>query len=193
MHASANVVTSLQPFSQTNIASQPCGSSSSGLMRGHSLQSENHSRGRRRTIRRRSVMEVSFGSMHERMRTSVRTVTHLQTIRRSSPARLSWWPSNMEMSVPLEIRESEAIMFLLHRRRPALERMVRNSNARSVTTTAADRSVASTSFGQPDADAAGHAVMRTQASTLESLMDRIHEIPPSAMSRLSGSPTVYAR
>lgn len=65
---------------------------------------------------------------------------------------------------------NEAIMLFMHKQRPALARVVRNSNA--------------VRFA-PEHDDPG--------STLDEAMDRIRDIPPSAMSRLSGSLTVFAR
>ncbi|KAB7790133.1 hypothetical protein [Bifidobacterium leontopitheci] len=74
-------------------------------------------------------------------------------------------------------------MFFMHRKRPALARMVRNSNARAV----------ERSFAIP---AAAPTASTVPVSTLDAIVGRIHDvrsIPPSAMSRLTGSPTVYVR
>lgn len=64
---------------------------------------------------------------------------------------------------------------LFRRQRPALARLARNSNAYRQPMVAA---VSSSAAG---------------VSTLDATIGRIHDIPQSAMSRLTGSPTVYAR
>lgn len=64
---------------------------------------------------------------------------------------------------------------LFRRQRPALARLARNSNAYRQPMVA---SVSSSAAG---------------VSTLDATIGRIHDIPQSAMSRLTGSPTVYAR
>lgn len=64
---------------------------------------------------------------------------------------------------------------LFRRQRPALARLARNSNAYRQPMVA---SVSSSAAG---------------VSTLDATIGRIHDIPQSAMSRLTDSPTVYAR
>ena len=64
---------------------------------------------------------------------------------------------------------------LFRRQRPALARLARNSNAYRQPMVA---SVSSSAVG---------------VSTLDATIGRIHDIPQSAMSRLTGSPTGYAR
>ena len=67
---------------------------------------------------------------------------------------------------------------LFCRQRPALARLARNSNA----------------YRQPMVAAvSSSAVGVSGVSTLDATIGRIHDIPQSAMSRLTGSPTVYAR
>ena len=67
---------------------------------------------------------------------------------------------------------------LFRRQRPALARLARNSNAYRQPMVAA---VSSNTDGV------------SGVSTLDATIGRIHDIPQSAMSRLTGSPTVYAR
>ena len=70
---------------------------------------------------------------------------------------------------------------LFRRQRPALARLARNSNAYRQPMVAA---VSSSAVGVSSI---------TSVSTLDATIGRIHDIPQSAMSRLTGSPTVYAR
>lgn len=70
--------------------------------------------------------------------------------------------------VTIEVKER--IMFFRHNRRPALARVARNSNTMRFAP------------ARPD-----------EMSTLDGVMERVSQIPPSARARLSGSPTVYAR
>ena len=65
-------------------------------------------------------------------------------------------------------------MNLFRRQRPALARLARNSN----------------SYQHPMAKAVNSSPM---TSTLDAAISQVHNIPVSAMSRMSGSPTVYAR
>ena len=69
---------------------------------------------------------------------------------------------------------------LFRRQRPALARLARNSNAYRQPMVAA---VSSSAVG----------VSSITSATLDATIGRIHDIPQSAMSRLTGSPTVYAR
>ena len=76
---------------------------------------------------------------------------------------------------------------LFRRQRPALARLARNSNAyRQPMVAAVSSSSVGVSSAANTAGAAG-------VSTLDATIGRIHDIPQSAMSRLTGSPTVYAR
>ena len=68
---------------------------------------------------------------------------------------------------------------LFRRQRPALARLARNSNAYRQPMVAAVSS-----------SAVGVSSITSAANTANG---RIHDIPQSAMSRLTGSPTVYAR
>ena len=82
---------------------------------------------------------------------------------------------------------------LFRRQRPALARLVRASNTYQQPMVAA---VSSSAAGVSDIVTAAGTVNATNAagvSTLDAAIGRIHDIPQSAMSRLSGSPTVYAR
>ena len=78
---------------------------------------------------------------------------------------------------------------LFRRQRPALARLARNSNAyrqpmvASVSSSAVVSSITS----------AANTANTDGVSTLDATIGRIHDIPQSAMSRLTGSPTVYAR
>ncbi|NMM93967.1 hypothetical protein [Bifidobacterium oedipodis] len=84
------------------------------------------------------------------------------------------------------------MFFFARKQRPALARLARNSNAyRQPMTTAAASATTAAAVA-----AAGATV--TTGSTLEMAVARVHDIrvpgiPQSAMSRMSGSPTVYAR
>lgn len=73
---------------------------------------------------------------------------------------------------------------LFRRQRPALARLARNSNAYRQPMVAA---VSSSAGGESSITSAAG------VSTLDATIGRIHDIPQSAMSRLTGSPTVYAR
>nr|WP_259298153.1 hypothetical protein [Bifidobacterium bifidum] len=42
-------------------------------------------------------------------------------------------------------------------------------------------------------DCSGRRAPHAVSSTLDAVLGRVHDIPQSAMSRLSGSPTVYVR
>ena len=64
-------------------------------------------------------------------------------------------------------------MNLFRRQRPALARLARNSN----------------SYQHPMAMTS----TTSATSTLDAAISQVHNIPVSAMSRMSGSPTVYAR
>lgn len=76
---------------------------------------------------------------------------------------------------------------LFRRQRPALARLARNSNAyRQPMVAAVSSSAVGVSSITSAANTAG-------VSTLDATIGRIHDIPQSAMSRLTGSPTVYAR
>ena len=71
-------------------------------------------------------------------------------------------------------------MNLFRRQRPALARLARNSN----------------SYQHPMAKAVHSSPMTSATSatsTLDAAISQVHNIPVSAMSRMSGSPTVYAR
>lgn len=71
-------------------------------------------------------------------------------------------------------------MNLFRRQRPALARLARNSN----------------SYQHPMAEAVNSSPMTSATSatsTLDAAISQVHNIPVSAMSRMSGSPTVYAR
>lgn len=85
---------------------------------------------------------------------------------------------------------------LFRRQRPALARLARNSNAYRQPMVAAVSSSAvgvssitsvSTTANTANTDGV------SGVSTLDATIGRIHDIPQSAMSRLTGSPTVYAR
>lgn len=85
---------------------------------------------------------------------------------------------------------------LFRRQRPALARLARNSNAyRQPMVAAVSSSAVGVSSITSAANTAGAANTTTAAgvSTLDATIGRIHDIPQSAMSRLTGSPTVYAR
>lgn len=85
---------------------------------------------------------------------------------------------------------------LFRRQRPALARLARNSNAYRQPMVAAVSSsavgVSSITSAANTANTAG-AAGAAGVSTLDATIGRIHDIPQSAMSRLTGSPTVYAR
>lgn len=78
---------------------------------------------------------------------------------------------------------------LFRRQRPALARLARNSNAYRQPMVAAVSSVSSITSAANTANTDGV----SGVSTLDATIGRIHDIPQSAMSRLTGSPTVYAR
>ena len=91
---------------------------------------------------------------------------------------------------------------LFRRQRPALARLARNSNAyrqpmvggRSFASVFA--AVSSSAVGVSSITSAANTANTdgvSGVSTLDATIGRIHDIPQSAMSRLTGSPTVYAR
>ena len=85
---------------------------------------------------------------------------------------------------------------LFRRQRPALARLARNSNAyRQPMVAAVSSSAVGVSSITSASTTATTANTATAAgvSTLDATIGRIHDIPQSAMSRLTGSPTVYAR
>lgn len=85
---------------------------------------------------------------------------------------------------------------LFRRQRPALARLARNSNAyRQPMVAAVSSSAVGVSSITSAANTANTANTAGAAgvSTLDATIGRIHDIPQSAMSRLTGSPTVYAR
>lgn len=85
---------------------------------------------------------------------------------------------------------------LFRRQRPALARLARNSNAyRQPMVVAVSSSAVGVSSITSAANTANTANTAGAAgvSTLDATIGRIHDIPQSAMSRLTGSPTVYAR
>lgn len=79
---------------------------------------------------------------------------------------------------------------LFRRQRPALARLARNSNAYRQPMVAA---VSSSAVGVSSITSAANTDGVSGVSTLDAAIGRIHDIPQSAMSRLTGSPTVYAR
>lgn len=82
---------------------------------------------------------------------------------------------------------------LFRRQRPALARLARNSNAYRQPMVAA---VSSSAVGVSSITSAANTANTdgvSGVSTLDATIGRIHDIPQSAMSRLTGSPTVYAR
>ncbi len=80
---------------------------------------------------------------------------------------------------------------LFRRQRPALARLARNSNAYRQPMVA---SVSSSAVGVSSITSESNtATTDSGVSTLDATIGRIHDIPQSAMSRLTGSPTVYAR
>ena len=79
---------------------------------------------------------------------------------------------------------------LFRRQRPALARLARNSNAYRQPMVAA---VSSSAVGVSSITSAANTAGAAGVSTLDNTIGRIHDIPQSAMSRLTGSPTVYAR
>lgn len=85
---------------------------------------------------------------------------------------------------------------LFRRQHPALARLARNSNAyRQPMVAAVSSSAVGVSSITSASTTANTANTATAAgvSTLDATIGRIHDIPQSAMSRLTGSPTVYAR
>lgn len=85
---------------------------------------------------------------------------------------------------------------LFRRQHPALARLARNSNAyRQPMVAAVSSSAVGVSSITSASTTATTANTATTAgvSTLDATIGRIHDIPQSAMSRLTGSPTVYAR
>lgn len=83
---------------------------------------------------------------------------------------------------------------LFRRQRPALARLARNSNAYRQPMVAA---VSSSAVGVSSITSAANTANTdgvSGVSTLDATIGRIHDIPQSAMSRLTGSPTVpYTR
>lgn len=79
---------------------------------------------------------------------------------------------------------------LFRRQRPALARLARNSNAYRQPMVA---SVSSSAVGVSSITSESNTATAAGVSTLDATIGRIHDIPQSAMSRLTGSPTVYAR
>ena len=79
---------------------------------------------------------------------------------------------------------------LFRRQRPALARLARNSNAYRQPMVA---SVSSSAVGVSSITSASNTATAAGVSTLDATIGRIHDIPQSAMSRLTGPPTVYAR
>ena len=85
---------------------------------------------------------------------------------------------------------------LFRRQHPALARLARNSNAyRQPMVAAVSSSAVGVSSITSASTTATPANTATAAgvSTLDATIGRIHDSPQSAMSRLTGSPTVYAR
>lgn len=85
---------------------------------------------------------------------------------------------------------------LFRRQHPALARLAHNSNAyRQPMVAAVSSSAVGVSSITSASTTATTANTATAAgvSTLDATIGRIHDIPQSAMSRLTGSPTVYAR
>ena len=85
---------------------------------------------------------------------------------------------------------------LFRRQHPALARLARNSNAyRQPMVAAVSSSAVGVSSITSASTTATTANTATAAgvSTLDATIGRIHDIPQSAMSRLTGSPPVYAR
>lgn len=79
---------------------------------------------------------------------------------------------------------------LFRRQRPALARLARNSNAYRQPMVA---SVSSSAVGVSSITSESNTATAAGVSTLDATIGRIHDIPQSAMSRLTGSPTVYTR
>ena len=77
--------------------------------------------------------------------------------------------------------------------RPALARLARNSNAYRQPMVAAVSSSAVGVSSITSASTTANTDGVSGVSTLDATIGRIHDIPQSAMSRLTGSPTVYAR
>ena len=85
---------------------------------------------------------------------------------------------------------------LFRRQRPALARLARNSNAYRQPMVAAVSSSAvgvSSITSASTATSTANTTTAAGVSTLDATIGRIHDIPQSAMSRLTGYPTVYAR
>ena len=82
---------------------------------------------------------------------------------------------------------------LFRRQRPALARLARNSNAYRQPMVAAVSSSAVGVSSITSASTTANTDGVSGVSTLDATIGRIHDIPQSAMSRLTGSPTVYAR
>lgn len=74
---------------------------------------------------------------------------------------------------------------LFRRQRPALARLARNSNAYRQPMVAA---VSSSAVGVSSITSAANTDGVSGVSTLDATIGRIHDIPQSAMSRLTGSP-----
>lgn len=74
---------------------------------------------------------------------------------------------------------------LFRRQRPALARLARNSNAYRQPMVA---SVSSSAVGVSSITSESNTATAAGVSTLDATIGRIHDIPQSAMSRLTGSP-----
>lgn len=74
---------------------------------------------------------------------------------------------------------------LFRRQRPALARLARNSNAYRQPMVAA---VSSSAVGVSSITSESNTATAAGVSTLDATIGRIHDIPQSAMSRLTGSP-----
>ena len=82
---------------------------------------------------------------------------------------------------------------LFRRQHPALARLARNSNAYRQPMVAAVSSSAVGVSSITSASTTANTATAAGVSTLDATIGRIHDIPQSAMRRLTGSPTVYAR
>ena len=76
---------------------------------------------------------------------------------------------------------------LFRRQRPALARLARQPMVAAVSSSAVGVSSITSAANTANTDGV------SGVSTLDATIGRIHDIPQSAMSRLTGSPTVYAR
>lgn len=82
---------------------------------------------------------------------------------------------------------------LFRRQRPALARLARNSNAYRQPMVAAVSSSAVGVSSITSASTTANTDGVSGVSTLDATIGRIHDIPQSAMSRLTGSPPPYTR